>query len=517
MKKNNTAEKAALDAEKITKALQESTEKSLRDIINEAISNVIAESEDDEEQDYGSDVQDVEPDETPEVSDVETGDETGGEEGGDDLGAEGDEAEGGEADDEWSDMEQYKVGDDDYDFTGVDGDEILKVYNKLGDDDQIFVKKEDDGTYSVKDDETGAEFVIELNPENLEAEDDLGDEGDSDFEPELGDDEGEGEGEGDFGDEDGSDIELELGDEGDFDGDDDFSGEGEDDDFGGDDEVEIDINDDDEDKDEDELNEENLGYTDSYQKDVFNKKFNMSEPADKSTTYSMDAGAPKGAEKPWAGKGNPKPFGEKKDTVDEDIDECGEGCDPNAQVPAGMPANVEENGGTISSIDGQKRKMGQLAQHRPNAPQMRRGENSVDYPKNLQESVKKIVEKARQIQAENKQYKDNLDKIKKSLYEAAVLNVNLGRLVDILVNETTTRDEKKSILERFNHVKTINEGKALHAAIRSELREAKKAGSPIVEKQFVAGSTQSLNETTIYSAANNPAMDLMNRMDNLYK
>ena len=504
MKKNNTAEKAALDAEKITKALQESTEKSLRDIINEAISNVITEGEDDEEQDYGSDVQDVEPDETPEVSDVETGEEAGGEEGAEDnLDAEGGEEEGGAADDEWSDMEQYKVGDNDYDFTGVDGDEILKVYNKLGDDDQIFVKKEDDGTYSVKDDETGAEFVIELNPENLNADDNLDGEGKGeDFELELGDDEDVDDGEG-------SDIGLELGDENDLDG------EGEGEDFDGDDEIEIDINDDD----EDELNEENLGYTDSYQKDVFDKKVNMSEPADKSTTYSMDAGAPTGAEKPWAGKGDPKPFGEKKDAVDEDIDECGAGCDPNAQVPAGMPANVEENGGTISSIDARHMKKGQIGQHRPNAPEysVRKVDSENAEVQNIKESVKKIVEKAKQIQAENKQYKDNLDKIKKSLYEAAVLNVNLGRLVDILVNETTTKDEKKSILERFNHVKTINEGKALHAAIRSELRESKKATTPIVEKQFVAGSTQSLNETTIYSAASNPAMDLMERMDNLYK
>ena len=120
------------------------------------------------------------------------------------------------------------------------------------------------------------------------------------------------------------------------------------------------------------------------------------------------------------------------------------------------------------------------------------------------------------IQAENKQYKDNIDRIKKALYEAAVLNVNMGRLVDILVNETTTNDEKKSILNRFNNVKTINEGKALYAAIKAELNESKRTTAPIVEKQFVTGQ-QSLNETTIYSNTENPSLDLMNRMDDLYK
>ena len=148
---------------------------------------------------------------------------------------------------------------------------------------------------------------------------------------------------------------------------------------------------------------------------------------------------------------------------------------------------------------------------------MRRGENSVDYPKNLQEALKKIVAKAKAIQAENKQYEESLNRIKKSLYEAAVLNVNQSRIIDILVNETTTKDEKRSILERFNTVKTINEGKALWKSIKLELKESKKSTNPIVEKQFVANATQSLNETTIFSNANDPSLDLMNRMDNLYK
>jgi hypothetical protein len=490
MKKNNTAEKAALDAEKITKALQESTEKNLRDIINEAIAKVV--KEDDEDSKEGSfDVEDVEPDETPEVTDVETDDEVGGEEGGEEapvdtedgeMGAEGDEAD----DDEWSDMEQYKIGDDDYDFTGVDGDELLKVYNKLGDDDQIFVKKEDDGTYSVKDDETGAEFVIELNPDAMDAESPEDDETDFDIDIDPDDD-----------------SEMEI---------DDFGDEGGEDIPDGDDEIEIDINDD---EDEDELNEENLGYTDSYQKDVFDKKPNMNEPADSKTTYSMDAGAPKDAEKPWAGKGDPKPFGEKKDTVDEDIDECGPGMSEEP-VP-GQDANLEEDG----SGQNTKRAMKKSTNHIDRAVHNQRVASQDGEYKGLKtdvnESMTKIVKMAKALMAENKEYKKYIDRIKKALYEAAVLNVNEGRLIEILVNETTTRDEKKSILERFNAVKTISEGKALHAAIKAELSEAKKSAAPIVEKQFVAGQ-QSLNETTIFSnTENNPSLDLMDRMDNLYK
>ena len=46
MKKNNTAEKTIRDAERITKALQEGTEKSLRAIVNETIANLVMEEED---------------------------------------------------------------------------------------------------------------------------------------------------------------------------------------------------------------------------------------------------------------------------------------------------------------------------------------------------------------------------------------------------------------------------------------------------------------------------------------
>lgn len=489
MKKNNTAEKAVLGAEKIASALKESTEKSLRNIINEAISNLIVESEEDPEND-SYDVQDVEPDETPEVSDVNAeeggeegaedtelgSDEGAGEEGSDegsDEGAEGDDA------DEWSDMEQYKIGDDDYDFTGVDGDEILKVYNKLGDDDQIFVKKEDDGTYSVKDDETGAEFVIELNSDNLDADNNAESEEGIDMGAEDTDEFG-AEGADDFGTEGGDEIELDL--NGDNEGVDD------------DEEIEIDLGD--EEEDDDELNED-LGYTDSYQKDVFDKKFNMKEPADSKTTNDWDNGAPKGGEKPWAGKGNSKPF-------EKNVNECG--------VPEGEDANLEEDGSGFNTRNAMKK----TTKHIHREPEKGKViSKDGEYLGNVNENVKKIVAKAKAIQAENKQYRESLEKIKKSLYEAAVLNVNLGKLVDILVNETTTRDEKKSILSRFNNVKTISEGKVLYDTIKHELNESKKASTPIVEKQFVANSN-ALNEAVIYSK-DNPSLDLMSRMDNLYK
>ena len=449
-KKNNTAEKTILDAEKITKALKEGTEKQLQSILNEALSNIIKEDEDIEEvedevvADDGYEVEDVETeetsidDETPEVE---------GEE------AEVEDTE--DAEDEWSDFKEKKVGDNDYDFTGVDGETALKVYNKLNDDDEIFVTKDEEGNYEFKDEETGAEYVIELdadgNDEEAEVEDDL------DLDVEGGEEE-EG-------------FEIELDDEED---DDSFGDEEEEEGF----EIELD----DEEDDDELLSEENLGYTDSYQKDVFAKKPNMTEPAKGMNDW--DEGAPKGAEKPWAGKGNMKPFGEKK----QELDENGNGLNAKHSMKKTQNRlNKDAQGQHVASEEGEYK--GTLSE----------------------DKARKIINAAKAIQAENKLYKESIEKIKKSLYEAAVLNVNLGKIVSLLVNETTTKEEKQNILERFNNVKTLKEGNVLYESIKKELNGSAKK-TPIMERQI--SMSPSLNETTFYTQSN-PSLNLMERMNNL--
>lgn len=457
-KKNNTAEKTILNAEKITKALKEGTEKQLQSILNEALSNIIKEDEDIEEvedevvADDGYEVEDVETeetsidDETPEVE---------GEE------AEVEDTE--DAEDEWSDFEEYKVGDNDYDFTGVDGEMALKVYNKLNDDDEIFVTKDEDGNYEFKDEETGAEYVIELdadgNDEEAETEDDLdldakGDEEEEDFEIELDDKEDDDNIEGD------EDEELEI---------------------------ELDVVDDEESEDESEdddklLSEEDLGYTDSYQKDVFDKKPNMSVPGKDNEDWSE--GVPTGAEKPWAGKGDMKPFGKKK----QELDENGNGLNTKHSMKKSQNRlNKDAQGQHVASEEGEYK--GTLSE----------------------DKARKIINAAKAIQAENKLYKESIEKIKKSLYEAAVLNVNLGKIVSLLVNETTTKEEKQNILERFNNVKTLKEGNALYESIKKELNGSAKK-TPIMERQI--SMSPSLNETTFYTQSN-PSLNLMERMNNL--
>ena len=350
-----------------------------------------------------------------------------------------------------------------YDVTDADDETALKVYNKLNDDDEIVVTDNGDGSYEFEGDD-GQEYVIEL-PE------DFGDNSTEDVEFEIepdGDDDEDDRVEFEFDpDEDEDDIDIEFDDN---DGDDEFEIDDDDDD------LDIELVDDDDDA----LNEENLGYTDSYQHDVM-PGLNNDEPANPRATYSMDGGAPNGASKPWAGKGNSKPFNGESD-IEENI------TTSKASARKMVKTNINGNGyepqvTKVNSANGQY----------------------------IKESIKKL-------QNENKQYRLAINGIKKSLKEAAVLNVSLGQIVKLLSENSTTKAEKKSIVERFTNVKTIAEGKQLYNSISRELNEAKK--SPIsIEKTFSTKSSNALNETTIYnkSTEDNPALDLMNRMNNLYK
>ena len=175
-KKNNTTiKKSVLEAEKLSKAIKEGTKRSLSAMMNEAINKIIAESEEEDEDSY-------------EVEDVDTeveNDETSGEEKGEDAEVEdadtekadeteeeSDETEDAEVEDtedtDMPDVEDYKVGDDTYDLMGEkDPNKYIKIFNKLDDGDNVIIRRNEEGEIEMVDDNTGAEYVIELDTEAL--------------------------------------------------------------------------------------------------------------------------------------------------------------------------------------------------------------------------------------------------------------------------------------------------------------------------------------------------------------
>ena len=459
MKKNNTTEKSIIKADKISKALKENTEKTLRALVNETINNLILEEEEtpeveDDENDY--EVEDVNVEKDSETTDAPEAEE-----------AEVEEAPEEGEDDEWSEYDDFKTDDNDYDITGQDeeGVEILrKMYDMLEDGDELIVTKNENDELVISNEETGDEEVVNMSDE--ESVELPGEESEDEFELELDDEEPEDEIE--IGIEDDNDEESEP-------------------------TYEFDI-------DEGELTE-SLGYTDSYQSKTAMTTPPNKEVADPKATNSWDK-VPTGDGKRWAGKGNDKPFGEK--SCCEAEKSC---CESEEMVeePIEEATNV---GGAVQQRSSSKSKV--PAGRKEYVPKGTRHASFAD-------KYEEIVESYKKMEAENNALKESLKATKKSLVEAAVLNVNLGKVVNLLVNETTTRDEKKSILSRFNEVKTISEGTTLFNNIKRELNETKK-GTITLDKSIVAESKNNLNETTFYSdRTKNPSLALMDRLDNLWK
>lgn len=457
MKKNNTTEKSIIKADKISKALKENTEKTLRALVNETINNLILEEEEtpeveDDENDY--EVEDVNVENDSETTDTPEAEE-----------AEVEEAPEQGEDDEWSEYDDFKTDDNDYDITDQDeeGVEILrKMYDMLEDGDELIVTKNGNDELVISNEETGDEEVVDMSDD--ESFDLPGEESEDEFELELDDEDSEDEMPED---------EIEV-------------------------DIEVDNDEEDEptyefDIDEEELTE-SLGYTDDYQSETAMTTPPNKEVADPKATNSWDK-VPTGDGKRWAGKGNNKPFGEK--SCCEAEKSC---CESEEMVDEGIST-------------GECRRM-----KKQNLPKTKDVPNGTRVTSMGGEYVPiRVKEAYERIKADNDALKESLKATKKSLIEAAILNVNLGKVVNLLVNETTTRDEKKSILSRFNEVKTISEGTTLFNNIKRELNETKK-NVITLDKSIVAESKNNLNETTFYQdRSKNPSLALMDRLDNLWK
>lgn len=445
MKKNNTTEKSVLNAQKISDALKEGTEKTLQKLINEAIDNIILEDEDKDGEDASFDEEEIATDDSFEVEDVESDEDTKETDEGDEESTE--EASDEDENDEWSDFEDFKTDDNDYDFTGegVDvGEKLLKIFDMIDDGDRVIVTK-DGNELEVSNETTGDSEVVELDSDvtedDAEIEIDVDDESDDDeIEIDVEDDEDE--------------FEIDVEDDGEADDEEDA-------------EIEIDVED----------NDLEESYDHSFVTNDYQKKTAMTTPPCKDTktkgTYSMDAGAPKDEGRPYGGDGDMKPYGE--------VDESAARTFSKRKAKVKSTSATKKPGRSVS-VDG-------------------------NYYATVVENIKK----------ENEALKEGIKSLKKSIKEAAVLNVNLGRIVNLLVNETTTREEKRSILSRFNNVNSINEGAALYETIKNELNEGKKTSLKL-DNAVVVETKKSLNETTIYQERqNNPSLNLMERMDRLYK
>lgn len=493
--RSKVVKESLLDYNTLANSLKENTESAVKTLLDEAVRDTYAKllSEEDNSEDYEEEeVEDTDSDvtndavensedSTDDVDDADTGMESSDEPQDDETdvdtedNSEGGELEG-EGEGEWAEFDKYKISDDEYDFSNAEDEEIVKVYKLMKNDDQILVHKNDDGKVNIQDNETGAEYLIDLG----------GDDSNSNM---ITDDEE------DF--EDGAD------------------------DFGAEDDFENNIDDD--------MNESterlfelvleynsNVGYTDNYQKKDVMTTPGMSEPG--KNVNDWDAGVPKGNEKPWSGYSKKKnkadsPFnGGKGKTVEENEDMMGgEELEEEAIYELKTNAEHSANVGSTSRTDGPNNPRGRKARNfhtAQNGQETSTADNA--YRNSTNEAIKKKVNKAL---TENKELKGTLTNVMKSLKEAAVTNHNLAQIIKLISENSTTQDEKKEIIGRFSkEAKTIEQSKGLYESINKDLKKNRQMN--ITENRNLSvESSKKINETAIYKSQDVlESLDLMHRM-----
>ena len=498
MKKNNkirskAVKESLLDYNNLATTLKENTEDAVKNLLSETVRDTYAKllSEDndddyDEEEvddtDSGTTADDANPDDTGAESDSSVDDDADDDTDDDDIDTQADEDSDDDADDDvdddsvetdtedatddedgddWAQFDKYKVADGEYDFSKADDDEIVKVYKLLKDDDQVLVHNEG-GKVDIKDNETGAEYLVDLGGDEAQADDDAEDETNP-FE----------------------DADSEF-----------------------------------EDNEEDNMNESterifeialneydsNVGYTDNYQSKDAMTTPDMSEPG--KNVRDWDAGVPKGKSKPWSGypgkkQKADKPFnGGKGKTVEED-DELEEATN--------VGGFVQQNSTSKSHVPNSS---GRNARSASKGGVRIKGTVDPRYDGNEANDVKNesIMRKANKIYTENKQLKQALGKFRNVLQEAAVTNMNLGQIIKLISENSTSQDEKKEIIARFGkEAKTIEQSKNLYESISNALKKANKMN--LTESTLSATGSKKINETPIYKSNDlMESLDLMHRV-----
>lgn len=243
-----------------------------------------------------------------------------------------------------------------------------------------------------------------------------------------------------------------------------------------------------------------LGYTDNYQKVT---AMTM-DPDDGEKTRKWNAGTPTGNGKRWVGhKGDMSPFNKKVNSELEEAAMVRTENDPTARgTTMSQSATPEEN----------RKKRNTRYQGRQVTGT---GESPTNNSDETNESIKR---KARAIFEENKQLKAIAEQIKDRLNDACVVNASLGKIIKLVTENSTTRDEKINIVNRFNNVKTINEGKELYETISNELKNSHSINNvgKTMDVQLSEAKKGEIVETSMYKSEDlAETLSLMERLDRI--
>lgn len=122
--------------------------------------------------------------------------------------------------------------------------------------------------------------------------------------------------------------------------------------------------------------------------------------------------------------------------------------------------------------------------------------------KTLNDDLNKVKTVVDDYKLNEGEYKQAITVLKTQLQEVAIFTSNLTYAVKLMTENSTTRAEKKQILERFDKATNLNESRLTYESLVAELTSNRKPADETVQKiiegtQLTSGSSK-INERPVY-------------------
>lgn len=133
----------------------------------------------------------------------------------------------------------------------------------------------------------------------------------------------------------------------------------------------------------------------------------------------------------------------------------------------------------------------------------------------LRDNIETLNESADRFKADEEDYKTAIITLKEQFGEVALFTSNLTYAVKLMTEHATTKDEKNQILERFDGAKSLEESKVIYESLGANFEKPTKTATTIDEQlnKTVASGASTINESTAYKSPDLTRMlDLMNKI-----
>jgi hypothetical protein len=436
-KENSLVEEAIIQMKNLEEAVAENAKGILASTMKQEIKDLVKESLSEQEDDE-IETDDVEMDEpmgSDDIADIDMGDES--DEDDDEMDTD---------DMDFDDEEDMDDEEDTIDLTDADDEEVLRVFQLMGPDDNIVVTKDDKGNTHLKDKETGKEYMIvgegeeeEMDEswEEMDEEDDMDDESiESIVERMFSSDdemEDEDEDEMDFEEFDESDDEIVY-------------------------EIEMD--------DDDEMDEESIYESKSTIKP---KGVGMGKPK-----FTYDSKPNQGTGFKTKMKQGPRTMGTGKAKFEyKEGENAGSKLGTNKMVKKveSKEQYTEKPKTTVKKAETKEavRTLGAGSNFRKGGLPKPRAHSSANTA--IKEST--TNSEVQILREKNEEYRKALNVFRSKLNDVAVFNSNLAYATRLFTEHSTSKQEKINILRRFDGLETIKESKNLYQTIKNELTGTK--------------------------------------------